>query len=80
MIKVNFDYTDELLILNKILNNNGSEDNLRIVGGAIRNFLINKNINDYDLSCKFLPEQNIKILEYVIRLEHDHICKGYKRK
>ena len=63
MIKVNFDYTDELLILNKILNNNGSEDNLRIVGGAIRNFLINENINDYDLSCKFLPEQNIKILE-----------------
>ncbi len=61
-MKVSFNYTDELLILDKIFNKN-NEDNLRIVGGAVRNFLINKKINDYDLSCKLLPEQTIALLE-----------------
>ena len=60
--KIDFPYTKELLLLNNIFNGTHG-DNLRIVGGAIRNFLLNKEISDFDLSTTFLPEQTIKILE-----------------
>ena len=59
-MKINFNWNDELLFLNKIFNFNG--DNLRIVGGAVRNFLLNNKINDIDLSCKFKPDIVLKIL------------------
>lgn len=61
-MQINFPYTKELLILNEIFNIN-EEDNIRIVGGAVRNFLMEKEISDYDLSCKFVPEKNMEILE-----------------
>ena len=60
--KIDFPYTKELLLLNNIFNGTHG-DNLRIVGGAIRNFLLNKEISDFDLSTTFLPEQTIEILE-----------------
>ena len=60
-MKINFPFTEELLILNSIFNN--VEGNLRIVGGAVRNYLINKQISDFDLSCKFTPEETINILK-----------------
>lgn len=60
-MKVDFPYTQELLILNEIFNTN-NEDNLRIVGGAVRNYLANKKINDFDLSTKLTPEESIELL------------------
>lgn len=63
MTKIVFPYTEELLILDKIFNNNGKNDNLRIVGGAVRNFLMGRPVSDYDLSCKFTPNENIEILK-----------------
>lgn len=62
MIKINFPYNKDLLKLNEIFNKN-SADNLRIVGGAIRNFLLDKKIIDFDLSCILPPEQIVKMLE-----------------
>ena len=61
-MKVDFPYTQELLILNEIFNTN-NEDNLRIVGGAVRNYLANKKINDFDLSTKLTPEESIELLK-----------------
>lgn len=61
-MKIDFPYTKELLILNDIFNKNNS-DNLRIVGGAIRNYLMNKKINDFDLSTKLTPDESIELLK-----------------
>lgn len=61
-MKTDFQYTKELLRLNEIFNGGGA-DNLRIVGGAVRNHIIGKAINDYDLSCKLLPEQSLELLK-----------------
>ncbi len=65
MNKINFPYTKELLILNSIFNKEKDKynDNLRIVGGAVRNFLLNKKISDFDLSTTFLPQETINILQ-----------------
>lgn len=65
MNKINFPYTKELLILNNIFNKEKDKynDNLRIVGGAVRNFLLNKDINDFDLSTTFSSQETIKILK-----------------
>lgn len=65
MNKINFPYTKELLILNNIFNKEKDKynDNLRIVGGAVRNFLLNKDINDFDLSTTFSPQETINILQ-----------------
>lgn len=65
MNKINFPYIKELLILNNIFNKEKDKynDNLRIVGGAVRNFLLNKDINDFDLSTTFLPQETINILQ-----------------
>lgn len=60
-MKIDFPYNDDLLRLNSIFNKDGA-DNLRIVGGAIRNFLLKKEIVDFDLSCVFPPEEIVKIL------------------
>lgn len=61
-MNVDFPYTKELLILDDIFNKN-NEDNLRIVGGAVRNYLANKKINDFDLSTKFTPQETIELLK-----------------
>ncbi|HSQ97630.1 MAG TPA: CCA tRNA nucleotidyltransferase [Rickettsiales bacterium] len=61
-MKINFPYNNDLLKLNSIFNTEG-EDNLRIVGGAVRNFLLNKDVVDYDLSCIFSPEKVAQILK-----------------
>lgn len=65
MNKINFPYIKELLILNNIFNKEKDKynDNLRIVGGAVRNFLLNKDINDFDLSTTFSPQETINILQ-----------------
>jgi len=60
-MKINFPYSKETIILNNIFNRNNT-DNLRIVGGAIRNFLLKKEIMDFDLSCKLTPTEVVKIL------------------
>lgn len=60
-MKINFPYNQDLLKLNKIFNKN-NQDNLRIVGGAVRNFLLNKEIIDFDLSTTFTPTETQKIL------------------
>jgi poly(A) polymerase len=60
-MKVNFPYNRNLLELNSIFNTNNS-DNLRIVGGAVRNFILGKEISDFDLSCIFTPNKIIQIL------------------
>ena len=60
-MKINFPYNQDLLKLNEIFNKN-NQDNLRIVGGAVRNFLLNKEIIDFDLSTTFTPTETQKIL------------------
>lgn len=60
-MKINFPYIQELIELDKIFNIH-NKDNLRIVGGAVRNFLLNKKITDYDLSCKYTPDEILDIL------------------
>lgn len=61
-MKINFPYNQDLLKLNEIFNKN-NQDNLRIVGGAVRNFLLNKEIIDFDLSTTFTPTKTQKILD-----------------
>lgn len=38
-------------------------DNIRIVGGAVRNFLLKKPINDYDFSCLLIPPKIKELLQ-----------------
>jgi poly(A) polymerase len=38
-------------------------DEIRLVGGCVRDLLINKEVNDFDFATKFLPQEVIKILE-----------------
>jgi poly(A) polymerase len=38
-------------------------DEIRLVGGCVRDLLIEKQVNDFDFATKFLPEEIIKILE-----------------
>lgn len=56
-----FFFSPQLKILFNSLLKDGSE--LRVVGGAVRDFLINKKISDIDLACKYLPEETISILQ-----------------
>ena len=60
-MKVNFPLSPELERLFQIYNKDG--DNLRIVGGAVRNFLLKKEISDIDLATKFRISQSIEILK-----------------
>lgn len=65
---VDFPFSKELQILFKILN---KDDELRLVGGCVRDFLNNqissqnqqKTIHDIDLACKFRPEITMEILQ-----------------
>ncbi len=38
-------------------------ENIRLVGGSVRDLLLEKNVNDYDFACKFLPEKIEKTLK-----------------
>ncbi len=37
--------------------------NIRLVGGCVRDLLLEKKINDFDFATKFLPDETTKILE-----------------
>ena len=54
-------FTSELKYLFNILIKNGDE--ARLVGGCVRNFLLGKTINDYDIATKYLPEELENILK-----------------
>lgn len=54
-------FTNELKYLFDILIKNGDE--ARLVGGCVRNFLLNKTINDYDIATKYSPEELENILK-----------------
>lgn len=60
-MKINFQFSPELQQLFHIYNKDG--DNLRIVGGAVRNFLLEKEISDIDLATKFRISKSIEILK-----------------
>jgi poly(A) polymerase len=60
-MKINFPFSPELKKLFKIYNETG--DNLRIVGGAVRNFLLQKEISDIDLATKLRISDSIAILK-----------------
>lgn len=38
-------------------------DEIRLVGGSVRDLLLGKTLNDFDFATRFLPEETIKILE-----------------
>ena len=38
-------------------------ENIRLVGGAVRDLILEKKVNDYDFACKFLPDEIQKILK-----------------
>ena len=62
-IKIASDWlrTQSLQILFDLLESEGGE--ARIAGGAVRNELMGKSINDIDLSTTHLPEQVAGLLE-----------------
>jgi len=60
-MKINFPYTRELKQIANTLLDKGDE--LRLVGGCVRNFLMEKPITDFDLACKYVPERTMEILK-----------------
>ncbi|MBR2141488.1 MAG: CCA tRNA nucleotidyltransferase [Rickettsiales bacterium] len=54
-------FTTELKYLFSILIKNGDE--ARLVGGCVRNFLLNIPINDYDIATKYTPDELENILK-----------------
>jgi poly(A) polymerase len=38
-------------------------ENIRLVGGSVRDLILEKNVNDYDFACKFLPKKIEEILQ-----------------
>jgi poly(A) polymerase len=57
----NFYFSPQLRVLFNCLLQDGNE--LRVVGGAVRDFLANKKISDIDLACKYPPEKTALILK-----------------
>lgn len=53
-------FTDEIRILFNLLLKVGDE--IRLVGGCVRNYILGKDIDDYDLATKYKPQELIKIL------------------
>ena len=37
-------------------------ENIRLVGGSVRDLILEKKVNDYDFACKFLPTKIVEIL------------------
>jgi len=60
-MKVNFPYTKELKKLADTLLDKGDE--LKLVGGCVRNFLMKKPLSDFDLACKYEPQKTMEILK-----------------
>lgn len=60
-MRIKFYFSKEIKLLFTIFNQN-NQDNLRLVGGAVRNSLMNKKINDYDFATRFNPQETIAIL------------------
>ncbi len=58
---LSFPFSSQLKTLFNHLIKDGTE--LRVVGGAVRDFLANRKISDIDLACKYLPEETVAILE-----------------
>ena len=62
------------------------DNQLRLVGGCVRDFLQHKSIHDYDLATPLLPEQTIKVLEknniryYTAGLKHGTITAVINKK
>ena len=54
-------FTNEIKFLFGILLN--GHDEVRLVGGCVRNYILGKKINDYDLATKYRPEELINIFE-----------------
>lgn len=54
-------FTNEIKFLFGILLN--GHDEVRLVGGCVRNYILGKKINDYDLATKYRPEKLINIFE-----------------
>ena len=38
-------------------------DEIRLVGGCVRDLLINKQVNDFDFATKLLPEEMMRVLK-----------------
>lgn len=53
--------TDEILTLFKLFNNAGHK--LYIVGGAVRDYLLHRKIEDFDFSTSATPEEVIQLLD-----------------
>lgn len=70
--KISFPFSPQVRILFSHLLKNGDE--VRIVGGSVRDFLAGKKIDnftniDFDLACQYLPEKTIEILkQYRIKI------------
>jgi len=56
-----FRFSHQLKTLFNCLLEDGNE--LRVVGGAIRDFFAEKEISDIDLACKYLPQKTLSILK-----------------
>lgn len=54
-------FTNEIKFLFGILLND--HDEVRLVGGCVRNYILGRKINDYDLATKYKPEELINIFE-----------------
>ena len=54
-------FTNEIKFLFGILLN--GRDEVRLVGGCVRNYILGRKINDYDLATKYKPEELINIFE-----------------
>lgn len=54
-------FTNEIKFLFGILLN--GHDEVRLVGGCVRNYILGRKINDYDLATKYKPEKLISIFE-----------------
>ncbi len=50
--------SDEVKIIFEIF-----DDRVRLVGGAVRNLLINKKVSDYDFATTLLPSEIVEILK-----------------
>jgi len=56
----NFPFTPELKILAKVFLKKGDE--IRLVGGCVRNFLMKKPLTDFDIACVYEPKQVMNML------------------
>lgn len=56
-----FDIPDNIMFIIKELENNGYE--AYIVGGALRDMVLNKPVHDYDIATSATPEQVMDVLK-----------------